>query len=195
MTRVVIRFETLPDPSGSRPVRQNHSTTWAYLEIKLDTMFLFIRPTRPTKKRFFSNYSTFSDICYLNFNSSTKTNFWSSITSKQKVDWRWNERYVIKTTIIKTTPTMLIIIICHQFQQALTGQYRDDSWGDEAPFCVSSWASLSRQWKMVLRLDSSLWLCWSSCIVCGSVKFDKLSNRGAPEKKQTSSQSHWKRDT
>lgn len=39
------------------------------------------------------------------------------------------------------------------------GLYRDDSWVDEAPFCVSSWASLSRQWKMVLRLDSSLWLC------------------------------------
>lgn len=51
---------------------------------------------------------------------------------------------------------------------------------DAAPFCVSSWASLSRQWKMVLRLLSSLWLCWSSCIVWGSVKLDELSNSGAP---------------
>lgn len=33
---------------------------------------------------------------------------------------------------------------------------------------------------MVLRLVSSLWLCCSSCSVCGSVKLDELSNSGAP---------------
>lgn len=41
---------SVPDPSGSKPVRQNQRTTWAYLEIKLDTMFLFIRPSKPEKK-------------------------------------------------------------------------------------------------------------------------------------------------
>lgn len=51
---------------------------------------------------------------------------------------------------------------------------------DRAPFCVSSWASLSRQWKMALRLLSSLWVCCSSCMVWGSVKLDELSNSGEP---------------
>lgn len=36
-----------PDPSGRSPVRQNQRTTWAYWEMRLDTMFLFISPTSP----------------------------------------------------------------------------------------------------------------------------------------------------
>lgn len=41
-------FFFLPALSGRRPVRQNHSTTWAYWEIRLDTMHLFTSPTTPT---------------------------------------------------------------------------------------------------------------------------------------------------
>lgn len=54
--------------------------------------------------------------------------------------------------------------------------------GGAAPFCVRSWASVSRQWKMVLRFPSILWLCWSNCKVWGSMKFEELSNSGAPSK-------------
>ncbi len=55
------------------------------------------------------------------------------------------------------------------------------------PFCVSSWASFSKQWKMVLRFASKRWLCCSSCSVWGSVKFAELSKSGAPGKKEKSS--------